>query len=43
MDRRMRKIERLLKGNTEELQPSIDTDEDFSENNFKIGDKIDYM
>lgn len=42
MDKRLRKLEKLLYNNSNDLAPLIDSDEDLSEKNWKKGNKLDY-
>ena len=42
MEKRLRKLDKLLYNNSNDLAPAIDSDEDLSERNWKKGDKIDY-
>ncbi len=42
MERRLKKLDRLLFNNPSDLVPLMDSDEDNSEKTWKKGDKLDY-
>lgn len=40
---RLSKLKKIFKNEPEELAPEYDSDEDYSDHQFQIGEKLDYM
>lgn len=40
---RLKKLEKLYRKDAEELGPEYDSDDDFTDHNFVVGEKVDYL